>query len=407
MPLDAVRERFNRYTREVLAWNLGQPERAGLPPEDAEQARRAAERAVRLHAASGRSWLLLLGLGDGTLARMLCGRLPSDRALVILETDAERARRVWPGLEEDCGAQDPVLLADASIWALLLLVRAAGMDAANCTLCRNPAFASTELFKWQRLFLESVSERVAPEAASQPISVLCMLHPEEPDLEDFFGHMPPWLHEVCVLWDGVLPPAAFKCPAPLRQSSRPLGAHFGEQRNAMLALCRTEWFLYLDADERLSPRTWELLPHVAVAPDLGGVLFPRRTFEGDEEHVRMGYGLWPDVQLRLLRNNAALRFEGAVHERVEGMEGRLALAADMPLLHYSHVRKDSRSLQRRLELFNRAAGEERHRLSGNYPRLPRAFFHQLDESLAGRLIMLPSMENISTRSISHGNSPSR
>jgi hypothetical protein len=389
MTPDAAREGFGRYTREVLAWNLGQAELADLPPEGAELARRAADRALRLHAASGRSWLLLLGLGDGGFARMLCGNLPSDRALVILETDAERVRRVWPGLEGDCGGQRPVLLADASIWALFLLVRAAGMDAANCTLCRNPASASAELLKWQRLFLESGWERIAPEAASMPLSVLCMLHPEEPDLEDFFGHMPPWLHEVCVLWDGVPPSAAFKCPAPLRQSCRPLGAHFGEQRNAMLALCRTEWFLYLDADERFSPRTWELLPHVLAAPDLGGVLFPRQTFEGDEEHVRMGYGLWPDVQLRLLRRNAALRFEGAVHERVEGLEGRLALAADMPLLHYSHVRKDSGSLQRRLEVFNRAAGEERHRLSGSYPRLPRPFFHQLDEALAGRLIMLP------------------
>jgi hypothetical protein len=175
----------------------------------------------------------------------------------------------------------------------------------------------------------------------------------------------------------------------LRHACRPLDAHFGEQRNAMLALCRTEWFLYLDADERLSPRTWELLQRVPATPELGGALFPRQTFEGDEEHLRMGYGLWPDVQLRLLRKNAALRFEGAVHERVEGIQGRLALAADMPLLHYSHVRKDSRSLQRRLEVFNRAAGEERHRLSGSYPRLPRAFFHHVDETL--RLIMLPPM----------------
>ena len=391
MTLDVVRERFSRYTREVLAWNLGQPELVDQLPENAEQARRAADRALRVHAASGRSWLLLLGLGDGTFARRLCGHLPSDRALIILETDADRARRVWPGLEGDWGGRGPVLLADASIWALFFLVRAAGMDAANCTLCRHPGTVSAELLKWQRLFLESALEGGAPGGAPTPLSVLCMLHPEEPDLEDFFGHLPPWLHEVCVLWDGAPPSAAFTCPAPLRQSCRPLGAHFGEQRNAMLALCRTEWFLYLDADERFSPRTWELLPHVLAVPDLGGVLFPRQTFEGDEEHVRMGYGLWPDVQLRLLRRNAALRFEGAVHERVEGMEGRLALAADMPLLHYSHVRKDSGSLQRRLEVFNRAAGEDRHRLSGSYPRLPRAFFHQLDATFAGGLIMLPPM----------------
>jgi hypothetical protein len=384
---DAARESFSRYTREAMAWSLGQPGSSALLTEDAERARRAADRAVRVHAASKRALLLLLGLGDGTLARMLCGRAPGG--IVILETDVELARRIWPGLEGD--PQAPVLLADSSIWSLFLLVRAVGMDAANCTLCRNPASASADLLPWQRLFLESFLEYLPPAPAPQPLSVLCMLHPEEPDLEDFFGRMPPWLHEVCVLWDGALPSAAFHCPAPLRQSCRPLDAHFGEQRNAMLALCRTEWCLYMDADERFSPRSWELLPQVLAVPELGGALFPRRTFEGDEEHVRMGYGLWPDVQLRLLRTNAALRFEGAVHERVEGVQGRLALAADMPLLHYSHVRKDSQSLRRRLEVFNRAAGEERHRLSGSYPRLPGAFFYDLDEALAGRLIMLPPM----------------
>ena len=386
----AVREHFSRYTQEVLAWTLGEPRTSSVPPEDREQARRTADRAVRVHAASKRPWLLLPGLGDGTLARMLCERLPLG-ALVILETDAELARRVWPGLEEDCGVQRPVLLADSSIWALFLLVCAAGMDAANCTVCRNPASSSTDLLKWQRLFQESRMERLTPQVASPSLSVLCMLHPEEPDLEDFFGHMPSWLHEVCILWDSVFPSVAFRCQVPLRQSCRPLGAHFGEQRNAMLALCRTEWCLYLDADERLSSRSWELLPHVLAAPELGGVLFPRQTFEGDEEHVRMGYGLWPDVQLRLLRRNTALRFEGAVHERVEGVQGRLALAADMPLVHYSHVRKDSRSLRRRLEFFNQAAGEERHRLSESYPRLPRAFFDHVDEAIAGRLTILPAM----------------
>ena len=392
MTPDAARAFFSRYTQEVLAWNLGQPN-SDLAPEDGEQARRAADRALRVHAASKRFWLLLLGLGDGALARVLAEKLPSGRALVILETDTEIIRRVWPKLQADCGAQSPALLADTSIWSLFFLVRAAGMDRENCTLCRNPSSISTKLLTWQRLFLESRMERLdhCSGDTPPPLSVACMLHPEEPDLEDFFEHLPPWLREVCVLWDGAAPSVDLRCQAPLRHSCRPLGAHFGEQRNAMLALCRTEWCLYLDADERLSSRTWELLPQLLAAPGLGGALFPRRTFEGDEEHVRMGYGLWPDVQLRLLRKNAALRFEGAVHERVEGLEGGLALAADMPILHYSHVRKDRRSLQRRLDLFNQAAGEERHRLSGSYPRLSRVFFHNLDKALAGRLIILPPM----------------
>ena len=398
MTPDAAHECFERYTREVLAWRLGRPH-ASTSSEDGELAGCVADRAARVHAAGKRPWLLLLGLGDGTLARALREKLPSDRSLIILETDVERARQVWPKLREACGAQRLALLADSSIWALFLLVRGAGMDGENCTLCRNPA-SSPNLLTWQRLFLESRIARLAPGTVSSPLSVACMIHPEEPDLEDFFGQMPSWLHEVCVLWDGAAPSAAFPCRAPLRQSCRPLGAHFGEQRNAMLALCRTEWCLYLDADERLSTRSWELLPQVLAAPEPGGVLFPRQTFEGDEAHLRMGYGLWPDLQLRLVRINAALRFEGAVHETLAGLKGPLALAAGMPLLHYSHVRKDRRSLQRRLELFNRAAGEERHRLSENYPSLPRAFFHHMDAAFAERLIMLPRHTGAARRTAS-------
>jgi hypothetical protein len=218
-----------------------------------------------------------------------------------------------------------------------------------------------------------------------------MLHPEEPDLEDFFAGMPPWLKEVCVLWDGREPDFEPRCPAPVRRACRPLAAHFGEQRNAMLALCRTEWCLYLDADERLSPAAWERLPRIlSKSPGPAGVLFPRWTFEGDAGHVRMGYGLWPDVQLRLFRRAPGLRFEGAVHERLSGVSGCIALAPDAALLHYSHVRKDSRTLEQRLEMFNRAAGKEMHRLSEGYPRLPAAFFREIGGAFADRLLILPA-----------------
>lgn len=378
------------YTEEVLGWKLGASEVRALPAEDPAQARRAAERALRMHAAGGRERMILLGLGDGGLARLLRAALP-ENALLILETDMECARGAAGVSGKPGGAP---LLTDTSPWALLLLARAAGFIPERCTLCRNPALAGKNretLLAWERLFTASTMQtppQIQP-ARVPSLSVACMLHPEEPDLEDFFARMPPWLNEVCVLWDGESVPAAMDCPAPLRAACRPLNAHFGEQRNTVLALCRSEWCLCLDADERLEARSWDALRRLLAVPELGGVLFPRLTFEGDAEHARVGYGLWPDMQLRLFRVTPGVRFEGAVHERVTGLAGRLGTAADIPLLHYSHVRKSAESLARRLAVFNQAAGEELHRLNAGYPRLPLAFLQKTQDALAGYLLMLP------------------
>lgn len=396
MPPDAAIALFDAYTGEVLGWSLG-GEGGERPPveENSENAARAAERALRLHAAGKRSHMILLGAGDGSLAALLREKLPENQLLLVLETDVDAARRVRPRLKE---RRHTALGADSSFWALLSLVCGAGLEPERCTICRNPAVSGKEgeaLRAWERLFTAGRFLPLPETRDAPPLSLLCMLHPEEPDLAEFFAHLPAWAHEVCVLWDGApsvsgaaADTAARRCPAPLRMASRPLGAHFGEQRNALLALCRTDWCLYLDADERFAERDWSIVRRLPALPGAGGALFPRWTFEGDENHVRMGRGLWPDVQLRLFRRAPGLRFEGAVHESLTGLEGHLVLAAS-PILHYSHVRKAGADLARRLEIFDQAAGEARHRLSAEYPRLPVAFFQKLRGDSEERLFLLP------------------
>ncbi len=111
---------------------------------------------------------------------------------------------------------------------------------------------------------------------------------------------------------------------------------FPRQRNAALDLARTEWTLFVDADERVTPA---LAAEVRAAarsapPGIDGFAVPRRNLILGR-WVRHG-GWYPDYQLRLLRVGRA-RYDEArpVHEvvRLAGAAGRLR----QPLIHHNYT----------------------------------------------------------------------
>lgn len=422
------------YTRAVLGFRLGGADDAaraapgcapsGGPspgradpdhaPPDQAAVTPAVEKALRLAARSGRPHLVLLGTGDGQLPDALADALVATAAtnaasprltLCDLSPDnvraalaAGRLTAFTPALPH---ATAPRLLVDTSPWALLLLLRATGIAPETATLFPNPFLPPAEaeaLHRWRRLFaacapvdLPPVPRQeggAGPDAPASPapsLGVGAILHPQEPDLAAFFAQIPAWVREVAVVWDGAPPgfDAAALCPVPLRQTVRPLGGDFATQRNAMLGLLSTGWCLYLDADERLSARTWALLPRLMAVPGAGAWVFPRATAYPDANHLRVGYGLWPDVQLRLFRRTEGVCFTGAVHERVVGVNGHTCLLADAWIDHLSWTAKDRETLAERLRVFDAAAQAggmdhdaacRAHRLSAEYPALRRGLF---------------------------------
>ncbi|MBZ2171083.1 hypothetical protein [Nitratidesulfovibrio sp. SRB-5] len=418
----------------------------GLPRPDADAlqqaVRQAADKAVRLALRSGRPHLVLLGTGDGTLPEAVCAALnaaanAAGRAasatvprLTLCDLAPDRMRTALAtGRLKDFTAPTPApdaprLLADTSPWALLLLLRGTGVTPETATLFPNPFLPEAEteaLHHWRRLFAGCVPVTLphanrdarqhpgeaAPEGADRPphladpanptdlacmadladqadLGVGAILHPAEPNLPAFFAQVPGWVREMAVVWDGAPPdfdPIPL-CPVPLRQSVRTLGGNFSAQRNAMLGLLSTQWCLYLDADERLEPHAWALLPRLMAVPGAGAWLLPRATAYPDADHLRVGYGLWPDVQLRLFRRMPGVCFRGAVHERVVGVHGHTCLLGDVWIDHLSWTAKDRDALAERLRVFNAAgAGQATpspsgglHRLSTEYPALPRSLF---------------------------------
>jgi glycosyltransferase involved in cell wall biosynthesis len=103
-----------------------------------------------------------------------------------------------------------------------------------------------------------------------------------------------------------------------------------QQKNRALALCRNEWVLSLDADERVSP---ELRAEIAaVEPDgAAGFRFPRLTYAMGRP-IRHG-GWYPQAKVRLFRRSQARWVGENPHDyiTVDGPAPRLR----GDLVHYS------------------------------------------------------------------------
>ena len=408
---------FTTWSRMVLAWQSGAADQGAdpaVPPvclrhgpqalarmasSAGAQRHRAAARAVSSFLRDDCAACLILG-ADAAFASSVLPLLPAHTPVVTIEPDAQRARAFAAACPQ------ALLLTEQSPWALFLLLLGLGIAPERALLCRAPRLgeeggdaATAQESRSEQVFgaLRSLILGARPLAVRQysgcwPLAVACIIHPDEPDVASFFRHIPPWVQEVCVVWDTVAPLHVPPCPVPLRQMTRPLHGDFGAQRNAMLDMVLAPWCLYLDADERLRPEDWERLPSLMIAAEaggVGGIALPRRTYAGRLGAVRMGFGLWPDMQLRLFRTSPAPHFCGAINEKVYDYMGAAAFVADIPLLHYGQELKGQAVLRERLaECY--AASSHIYSPHSAYPALPEAFFDALErQSMAGILWRLP------------------
>ena len=119
---------------------------------------------------------------------------------------------------------------------------------------------------------------------------------------------------------------------PLRVATHPF-VNYSAQRNVALGLVRTEWLLFLDADERLTRALEDEIVRILRRPDSDAYWISRKN-------VLLGRwmrhtGWYPDEQLRLLRR-AAVRYDETrpVHEvaAVDGEIGHL----ERPLIHHNY-----------------------------------------------------------------------
>jgi glycosyltransferase involved in cell wall biosynthesis len=111
--------------------------------------------------------------------------------------------------------------------------------------------------------------------------------------------------------------------------------NYASQRNAALKAVTgtTEWVLFVDADERVTPESAAEIAEKIRESNYAGWRIPRHNYIFGK--LTRGAGWYPDYQTRLLRVGQA-RYDPArhVHELVilDGPEGTL----NQPLIHYNY-----------------------------------------------------------------------
>ena len=358
---------FDTYTRTVLAFRLGD---GGGGYQTVPAAPGAFDPIVRQAVRAGHC--VLLGVGRGEFARELNARLPQGVALTVCELYPEQAREFGQGLP---------LLADASPVALAWLLFSVGLFRGGAVCALNPeiayATARSRFQAVQKLHAAYSPLEAPPPERPASLSLAAILHPDEPDLQGFFAALPPAAKEAVVVWDAPQVPAALPAsPVPVRHLAHPLENDFAAQRNRMLAACQGEWVLYLDGDERLEPALAGMLPHLVRQDICQAFAFPRLAVTPGG--VKAGWGLWPDLQVRLFRKAPGVRFIRPVHERLEGVAGPTGLVVGASIRHLSDLLKSPGDLARKHALFDAAGGfTGLHRQNPEYPVLPEDFFKSL------------------------------
>jgi tetratricopeptide (TPR) repeat protein len=135
----------------------------------------------------------------------------------------------------------------------------------------------------------------------------------------------------------------------------PWQSDFAAARNAGLDRCRTDWILYIDADERLAPVSRAQVE--ALLTDAPEVAF--RIL------LRPVVGATPYREYRLWRNDPRIRFENAMHEKVvpaihavAELERRPIGTCDLLLNHLGYEGDQTRKHLRNLPLLRRQVRAE-------------------------------------------------
>ncbi|MBT3602808.1 MAG: tetratricopeptide repeat protein, partial [Candidatus Latescibacteria bacterium] len=155
---------------------------------------------------------------------------------------------------------------------------------------------------------------------------------------------------------------------------------FSEARNAVLDRATKDWVLVLDCDEVLAKKDLTAIRKAIASKRALAYRMTTRNYAqsgnrvgwqsclGDYAEEKTYLGWFPTTKVRVFQNDERIRFEGAVHELVEGtikkMDGNIG-DLSVPVHHYGYIEKD-----RPNDLYAEAAQQK----AETTPDNPEAFY---------------------------------
>ncbi len=385
---------FTLYSNQILSYLLdGLPEEETAPPSTSDT--ETAAKHIRFAARRNAETIILFGAGDGRLAQELAKQKEARQLLLICDLFPQQIRQLKSDGLDSIIKENCVILTDSSMWAQLLLLIQNGYNAIDSHLILNPALAgdSKKMHQnLQKLFSGTKKIPLPAKYGSGKISAAAILSPDEPDLKDFISNFPEWIDEIVLVWDATEIPGIHKKEEfqneKITHICQQLNADFSAQRNRMLRHCSGDWVIYLDADERLDSDSWERIRLAAASDYCDCWYLPRMTFYPDSKNCRIGYGLWPDLQLRLFKNTAGLKFINKIHEQLIGHKGKSGILTDCPIEHLTHILKSREKIESKLKNFDQAAGGGlNHRLGKDFPHILNEFISPEKDREIGALLL--------------------
>lgn len=148
------------------------------------------------------------------------------------------------------------------------------------------------------------------------------------------------------------------------------------------AQCRGDWALRLDGDEVVGGALRSALPDLISSREFVQHAFSRRWLMPDGEDWIAEAPWFPDLQVRLARNDATLRFDGGLHTSAAPRRPN-AFAFDLPIYHLSLAGVDE---------------SERMRKALRYELTEGGILAGTGEGLSGR-VCLPELNQVETRPV--------
>lgn len=107
---------------------------------------------------------------------------------------------------------------------------------------------------------------------------------------------------------------------------------FADWRNYGAKMAKSDWLLYIDTDEQVTPELAKVILQVVGSNEFSAYAIPRRNIF--LSHTMHWGGWYPDYVLRLIKKDRLVSWEGELHEqpKINGEIGHLKFS----LIHNSH-----------------------------------------------------------------------